>query len=427
MEKFKITDVRARQVFDCRWIPTIEVEIEVDDRYVGSGIAPIGCSTGSDEACELRDGEKEFYGKGCLKAIKNVETEIKDCIMGMDVTNQRAIDYAIINLDGTDNKSRLGANAIVATSLACVFAGAKAVGFPVYKYLNNNAHIIPVPLLGMIGGGYITGFTANEIQEFNAFPIGAESYAHAMQMGHEVHYTLGNILAEKYGHLASLVNVGGGYCIPCKSADEIICYILEAIDRCGYTDKIKLGFDCAATHWYDKKTKLYSFENKKLTTDELLEVYKDLVKKYPIVSLEDPFDENDIDGFVKITKVLDIQIIGDDFFVTNPKIIKEKMAYGAANAMLWKFNQVGTITEAFDAAQIAFRNNYGVMVSERSGENEGSALADLVVALNAGQVKTGSGHRSDRVAKHNRLLRIEAELGDEAVYAGEQFKNGFMQ
>lgn len=428
MEKFRITDVRARQVLDCRWVPTVEVEIEVDGKFAGRGISPIGCSTGSDEANELRDGAKAYHGMGCLKAVENVRNEIKDAIMGMDATCQRAVDQRMLSLDGTENKARLGSNAIVAVSLACVFAAAAAVGLPVYKYLNNNAHILPVPLMGMIGGGYATGFTANEIQEFNVFPIGAESYEHALQICHDVNYELGKILEKKYGPMASsLVNVGGGYSIACKSADQIINYILNAIDRCGYGDMIKLGFDCAATHWYDKESHTYRYEDKNRTTDEMLEIYKDLVKKYPIVSLEDPFDENDIEGFEKITRELDIQIIGDDFFVTNPKILKQKMKNHAANAMLWKFNQIGTITEALDAAQIALRNSYGIMVSERSGENEDSALADFTVALNAGQVKTGSGHRADRTSKHNRLLRIEEELGDQAVYAGLHFRNGFMK
>lgn len=423
----KITDVRAREIFDCRWIPTVQVEIEVDGKTVGVGNAPIGKSTGSDEAFEIRDGGKRYSGKGCLTAVKNIETEIKDRLIGMDVTNQRAIDHAMMELDGTENKSRLGANAIIPVSVAAATAAAKHLGLPLYKYLNNNAHVMPVPLLDMLSGGLETDFSSIEIQEFCIFPVGAESFSEAMEIGHDVHYKLLEIMVKKYGPMASIVSLDGGFSCASMSIKENMDILVEAVEKAGYSDKVKFGFDMAATHWYDKKTKLYTLEGKKRTTDEVLEIYKDLVKNYPILTMEDPFDETDVAGFVRATQELGIQIVGDDFFVTNPKILKAKMATGAANAMLWKYNQIGTLTQAFDAAQIAFRNGYGVMVSERNGETEDSTLSDLVVALDGGQVKTGNVNRSERVAKYNRLLQIEKELGSEAVYAGEFYNNGYMK
>ena len=423
----KITDVRAREIFDCRWIPTVQVEIEVDGKTVGVGNAPIGKSTGSDEAFEIRDGGKRYSGKGCLTAVKNIETEIKDRLIGMDVTNQRAIDHAMMELDGTENKSRLGANAIIPVSVAAATAAAKHLGLPLYKYLNNNAHVMPVPLLDMLSGGLETDFSSIEIQEFCIFPVGAESFSEAMEIGHDVHYKLLEIMVKKYGPMASIVSLDGGFSCASMSIKENMDILVEAVEKAGYSDKVKFGFDMAATYWYDKKTKLYTLEGKKRTTDEVLEIYKDLVKNYPILTMEDPFDETDVAGFVRATQELGIQIVGDDFFVTNPKILKAKMATGAANAMLWKYNQIGTLTQAFDAAQIAFRNGYGVMVSERNGETEDSTLSDLVVALDGGQVKNGNVNRSERVAKYNRLLQIEKELGSEAVYAGEFYKNGYMK
>lgn len=427
MAKNKITDVRAREIFDCRWIPTVQVEIEVDNEIVGVGNAPIGKSTGKDEAYEVRDGGRRYGGKGCLTAVRNVETEIKERLIGMDVTNQREIDHAMIGLDGTENKSRLGANAIIPTSVAVATAAAKAVRLPLYRYLNNNAHILPVPLLDVLSGGSETDFSSIEIQEFCIFPTGAETFSEAMEIGHDIHYKLLDIMVKKYGATAAIVSLDGGFSAASMDVYENMDLLVQAVEEAGYADKVQYGFDMAATHWYNKKTGMYTLEGKQRTTDEVLEVYKNLVSNYPVVTMEDPFDETDIDGFVRATKELGIQIVGDDFFVTNPRILKEKMAYGAANAMLWKYNQIGTLTQAFDAAQIAYRNGYGVMVSERNGETEDSTLSDLVVALDGGQVKTGNVNRSERVAKYNRLLQIEKELGSEAVYAGKFFKNGYMK
>ncbi len=424
MAKNIITNVKAREILDCRWCPTVQVEIEVDNKTVGIGNCPAGRSTGSDEASEVRDGGKRYSGYGVRTAVKNVETEIKNAIMGMDVTDQRKLDRVMIELDGTPNKSRLGANAIVGTSLACAYAGANAVGLPLYRYLNNNAHILPVPLLNLLNGGKLTS-NYLDFQEFCIFPVGAETFSEAMEIGHEVYEVLRGIVVKNYGKIAANTGDEGGFATPATSVRETLEHLIDAVEKAGYADKVKYGFDCAATHWYNAATQKYTLEGVEYTTAELMDYYKKLCADYPIVSMEDPFAECDVEGFVRATNELGIQIIGDDFFVTNPEIMKPKMAQGGANAMLWKFNQVGTLTQAFDAAQLAFRNNYGVMVSERSGETEDSAISDLVVALDAGQIKTGSAVRSERVAKYNRLLQIEAELGGEAVYAGQFYKNGY--
>lgn len=426
MKGYKITDVRAREIIDCRWFPTVQVEVEVGGCVVGVGNCPAGRSTGSDEACELRDGGKRYSGKGCEKAVHNVNTKIRDALVGMEVTDQRKIDRALIELDGTPNKGKLGANAVVGTSLACAYAAANAVGMPLYRYLNNNAHVLPVPLLNLLNGGKLTS-NFLDFQEFCIFPVGAESLKQAMEWGHEINEILREIVIKNYGKIAANTGDEGGFATPSKSVRETLEHLIDAVEKAGYGDKMKYGFDCAATHWYNPETGRYTLEEVEYTTDELMEYYKKLVKDYPIVSMEDPFDEKDVHGFVRATKELGIQIVGDDFFVTNPEIMKPKMAQGGANAMLWKFNQVGTLSQAFDAAQLAFRNGYGVMVSERSGETEDSAIADLVVALDAGQIKTGAGVRSERVAKYNRLLQIEAELGKEAVYAGNFYKNGYLK
>lgn len=423
MNEFTITSVKARQVYNTLWTPSVEATVEINHKYTGMAIAPQGQSTGSEEACEKIDGGTRFGGIGCLQAVNNVNTEIRDLLIGMDATDQRKLDRALICLDGTPNKACLGANAIIAVSAAAAVAAAKAVGLPLYRYLNNNAHILPVPLLSTIDGGHYAFGYSSEFQEFNIFPTGADTLSGALEMCREVNFKLGDILEKEYGPLAKLVNSCGGYSIVCSSAYKTFGYIMDAIEECGYSDKIKLGADCAASYWYDETNDRYKFEGELRTREEMIGFYKELVHDYPIVTLEDPFNETDTLGFQMATRELGIQIVGDDFFVTNPRIIKEKLSYNAANALLWKYNQIGTLTEAFDAADIATHNGYGIMPSERSGESEDIILADLVVALNAGQIKTGTLNRTERVAKYNRMMEIEAELGDEAVYAGEFFKN----
>jgi len=393
----------------------------VNNEIIGQADAPAGRSTGSKEARELRDGEKRFNGLGVEKAVNNIHKMIAPALIGMDVTEQRKIDYRMIELDGTKNKENLGGNAIIPVSLACARAAAKAINIPLYRYINPNAHILPVPLLNLINGGKLTS-NDFDFQEVCIFPIGANSFKEAMEIGYAVNEALRTIIVENYGKIAANVGDEGGFAPPIVEVREAMDHLVNAVELSGFADKIVYGFDCAATHFYHNETKLYHLEGNELTTSEMIDFYKDLIKSYPIATIEDPFDENDVEGFIRATKELGIQIIGDDFFCTNPTLIKERSALGGANALLWKFNQIGTLSEALDAAQIAFRNNMSVMVSERSGETEDSILADFTVGLNAGQIKTGAGVRSERTSKYNRLLQIEEELGSTAKYAGKDFR-----
>ena len=424
MNKFKITGIKAREILDCRWTPTVRVEVQVNNEIIGQADAPAGRSTGSNEARELRDKEERFNGLGVTKAVKNVNEIIAPALIGIDVTEQRKIDHKMIELDGTKNKEKLGGNAIIAVSLACARAAANATGLPLYRYINPNAHILPVPLLNLINGGKLTSNNL-DIQEVCIFPIGASSFREAMEIGYAVNEKLRIIIIDNYGKIAANVGDEGGFAPPIVKVREALNHLVKAVEQAGYANKIVYGFDCAATHFYDPNTKLYLFEGEKMNTEDMLNFYKSLIKEYPIVTMEDPFSEYDIDGFIRATKELGIQIIGDDFFCTNPRLIKERSALGGANALLWKFNQIGTLSEALDAAQIAFRNNMGIMVSERSGETEDPILADFTVSLNAGQIKTGAGVRSERTSKYNRLLQIEEELGSVAKYAGRDFKMAF--
>ena len=421
MSKFIITKIKAREILDCRWTPTVRVEIQVNNEIIGQADAPAGRSTGSNEARELRDNEKRYNGLGVTKAVKNIHEIIAPALIGMEVTEQRKIDYKMIELDGTKNKENLGGNAIIAVSLACARAAANAISLPLYRYINPNAHILPVPLLNLINGGKLTSNDL-DFQEVCIFPVGAESFKEAMEIGYAVNEELRTIIIDNYGKIAANVGDEGGFAPPIVKVREAMDHLVHAVELSGFADKIVYGFDSAASHFYDKETKLYCLEGNKLTTGEMIDFYKDLIKSYPIASIEDPFDENDVEGFVQATKELGIQIVGDDFFCTNPALIKERSSLSGANALLWKFNQIGTLSEALDAAQIAYRNSMGIMVSERSGETEDPILADFTVSLNAGQIKTGAGVRSERTSKYNRLLQIEQELGSLAKYAGRDFK-----
>lgn len=421
MSKYKITKINAYEILDCRWTPTIRAEVVVDDEIIGIADAPVGRSTGSNEARELRDGETRYNGLGVEAAVKNINEVIAPELVGMDVSEQRKIDYKMIELDGTKNKERLGGNAIIAVSLGCARAAAEAASLPLYRYINPNAYILPVPLLNLINGGQLTSNDL-DIQEVCIFPIGANSFKEAMEIGYAVNEKLRVIIVDNYGKIAANVGDEGGFAPPIIKVREAMNHLVKAVKQSGFESKIVYGFDCAATHFYDVKTKLYSIEGEKMTTNELLDFYKQLLQEYPIASMEDPFSENDIDGFIKATQELGIQIIGDDFFCTNPELIKNRAEIGGANALLWKFNQVGTLSEALDAASIAYRNKFGIMVSERSGETEDPILADFTVALNAGQIKTGAGVRSERTSKYNRLLKIEKELGSVGKYAGQDYR-----
>ena len=426
---FEITGVVAREILDSRGNPTIEVEVYTPVS-MGRAAVPSGASTGSHEALELRDGGSRYHGKGVKRAVENVNKIIAPEIIGMDVTWQRDIDTLMIELDGTENKSNLGANAILGVSLAVAKAAANALGLPLYQYIGGtNAYVMPVPMSNVINGGVHAG---NELdfQEFMIMPVGAGSFREAIRWISETYHTLKNVIAEKYGKNA--VNVGdeGGFAPPMKEVTEPLDVLIQAIEEAGYKpgDEIAFALDAASSEFYDETRGKYVVSGKEYDRGELLELYRELVSTYPIVSIEDPFHEEDWEGFVEITRELGkkIQIVGDDLFVTNPKRIRKGIEMGAANALLLKVNQIGTLSEAIDAAYTAFRAGYGVVVSHRSGETEDPFIADLAVALNAGQIKTGAPARSDRNAKYNQLIRIEEELEGIAVYPGRKFRNPFL-
>lgn len=418
----RISAIKAREVIDCRGTPTVQVDVWVDNMLRGRADVPSGRSTGSHEAFEMRDGGKRYGGQGVQKAVANVNTIIADALRGRDVTQQRAIDRDMIALDGTPNKSRLGANAILGVSLAVARAAAAALNLPLYRYLNSEAHVLPVPMMNLVNGGKLS---SNDLcfQEFIMMPVGASSFSEALQMTAEINAILRPMTAERYGKLAINVGDEGGVVPPIIDVREALDLLCEAVARSGYAEHIVYAFDCAATHLYDTATGLYTFEGKNLTRDEVIRFFQALVAEYPIVSIEDPLQEDDFEGFAEITRALPgVQIVGDDLFVTNKERLAQGLAAGSANAVLWKVNQIGTLTEAMETATMAFRNGCGVCVSERSGETEDPMIADLVVALNGGQIKTGAPVRSERTAKYNRLLQIEEELGSAATYAGRAFR-----
>ncbi|NJE25587.1 phosphopyruvate hydratase [Thermococcus sp. MV5] len=423
---FEITGIVAREVLDSRGNPTIEVDVYTP---VGMGRAavPSGASTGIHEALELRDGGKRYHGKGVKRAVENVNKIIAPELLGMDVTLQRDIDMFMIELDGTENKSNLGANAILGVSLAVAKAAANTLGMPLYRYLGGaNAYVLPVPMSNVINGGAHAGNDL-DFQEFMIMPVGAKSFREAIQMVSETYHTLKKILMEKYGKLA--VNVGdeGGFAPPMKEVNEPLDALVKAIEESGYKvgDEIAFALDVASSEFYDENKKVYVVGGKEYTREELIDLYNELISTYPIVSIEDPVNEEDFEGFAIVTKELGkkVQIVGDDFFVTNVKRLRKGIEMGAANALLLKVNQIGTLSEAIDAAYLAFRAGYGVVVSHRSGETEDATIADIAVALNAGQIKTGAPARSDRNAKYNQLLRIEEELEGIAYYPGKKFRN----
>ncbi|HSQ98102.1 MAG TPA: phosphopyruvate hydratase [Rickettsiales bacterium] len=424
----EIIDIKAREVIDSRGNPTVEAEVILEDGSFGRAIVPSGASTGSREACELRDGDKKrFLGKGVLKAVENVNTIIADKVLGMDAFNQRELDNALIELDGTPNKTKLGANAILATSLAVAHASADSMGMPLYRYIGgSNAHVLPVPMMNVINGGAHAGWV-NDIQEFMIVPVGAPTVREAIRWGAEVFHNLKSILKKK--GLTTSVGDEGGFAPKLNSAKEVLDTISEAVTVAGY----KLGsdfyfaLDCAASEFYGKKKgeevgdKHYYIDGQKLTSDALIKYYDGLIKSYPIFSIEDAMEESDYEGWKAATKELGskIQFVGDDLCVTNPKIVQTCIDEGMANALLVKLNQIGSLTETLDAISLAQRNKYNTIVSHRSGETEDVTIAHVAVATNSGQIKTGSASRTDRIAKYNELMRIEEELGSQAIYAGK--------
>ena len=416
----KIEAVWAREVLDSRGNPTVEAEITVAGHKVRA-IAPSGASTGSWEAHELRDGDARFGGKGVLNAVNNVRTEIAKAIVGMDPADQRAVDEAMIELDGTDNKKRLGANAIIATSLAVAKAGSMVDGVPLYQHIGDNGVTLPVPMLNIINGGKHAGGNL-KIQEFMIIPAGAKSFSECLRMSSEVYMSLKLLLKKKYG--VGAINLGdeGGFAPPLDTSAEAMETILSAVSDAGYAPgkDVFLALDAASSAFYNDG--VYDVDGMKLSAGELADHYKKLTETYPLISIEDPFFEDDFETTAELTKKIgsNVQIVGDDLFVTNTKRLSKGIDVGAANALLLKVNQIGTVTEAGDAAQMSFDNGYSVVVSHRSGESEDVSIADLAVGWGSGQIKTGAPARGERTSKYNQLLRIEEELGSKAVFLGKK-------
>lgn len=417
-----ITHIHAREILDSRGNPTVEVDVGLEDGSFGRAAVPSGASTGSLEALELRDGDKKRYrGKGVAKAVANVNGEIADALTGMDAEEQIKIDQAMIDLDGTENKSKLGANAILGVSLAVAQAAADSLSLPLYRYIGGvRAHVLPVPLMNIINGGQHAD-NKLDIQEFMILPVSATSIAEAVRMGAEVFHELKHRLSEN--GLNTSVGDEGGFAPKIGKADEALTYIMEAIEGAGYKPgkDIVLALDAAASEFYHDGKYVLEGENKSLDFGKLLKYYETLVKNYPIVSIEDPMAEDDRLGWREITDLLGdkVQLVGDDLFVTNPAILAQGIEDGLANALLVKVNQIGTLTETMQAVDMAHRGGYRAILSHRSGETEDTIIAHLAVASNCGQIKTGSLSRSDRLAKYNELIRIEEELGSSAYYAGK--------
>lgn len=420
-----IVDVSAREILDSRGNPTVEVEVILTSGAVGRAAVPSGASTGEHEALELRDGELDRYmGRGVTRAVENVNEVIGPELIGKDATDQLTVDRILIDLDGTKNKSRLGANAILGVSLATAKAAAVAVGLPLFQYLGGvNAKVLPVPMMNIINGG-VHADNNLDLQEFLIMPVGASSFSEALRMGVEVFHTLKNLLRER--GFSTAIGDEGGFAPDLRSNEEAVQVVLEAIEMANYRagEDLYIALDPAASELFDPKKGRYVLrsEGKELTVAELVDFYATLVDKYPIISIEDGMAEDDWDGWKALTELLGgrVQLVGDDLFVTNVKRLQRGIRFGVANSILIKLNQIGTLTETLDAIEMAKRAGYTAIISHRSGETEDTTIADLAVATNAGQIKTGSVSRTDRVAKYNQLLRIEELLEDEGVYAGRE-------
>jgi enolase len=419
-----IEDVIARQIFDSRGNPTVEVDVILDDDTMGRAAVPSGASTGEHEAVELRDDIKDrYHGKGVLQAVTNVNDTIADEIIGMNVLNQVELDNFLIELDGTENKGNLGANAILGVSLAAADAAANLLGLPLYRYVGGvNAKLLPLPMMNIINGGSHADNNV-DLQEFMIMPAGADSFTESIRMGSEIFHHLKKVLSSKGYNTA--VGDEGGFAPNLKSNEEALEVILKAIENAGYKpgDDVLIALDPAASEFYNKESGLYEFrwsDGSKRNAEEMVEFWTKWCDKYPIISIEDGMAENDWDGWSKLTDALGdrIQLVGDDLFVTNTKILASGIEKGVANSILIKVNQIGTLTETLDAIEMAHKNGYTAVISHRSGETEDTTIADLAVATNAGQIKTGSMSRSDRMAKYNQLLRIEEMLGEQAVFLG---------
>lgn len=420
----EIVDVRGREIIDSRGNPTVEVDVTLACGAFGRAAVPSGASTGTREALELRNKRaKRYGGKGVTTAVNNVNTTIAKGVIGMDAADQMALDKAMIAMDGTANKAKLGANAMLGASMAVARAAAQAYGLPLYRYLGGvNARVLPIPMMNVINGGAHAANTL-DIQEFMIIPFGAKSFSQAIQMGAETFHALKKILKAK--GLSTAVGDEGGFAPDLGSNEEALAYIIEAIEKAGYDPGKEMGLalDAAASEFYIKDKYVLKSENRKLSAEKMIEYYAQLVEKYPILSIEDGLAEQDWKNWELMTEQLDevIQLVGDDVFVTNPKILAKGIEDGVANSILIKLNQIGTVTETLDAIEMADQAGYTTVISHRSGETEDTFIADLAVAVNAGQIKTGSMSRTDRVAKYNQLLRIEEELGSAAKYGLDFF------
>jgi len=439
----QITDVRARAILDCRGVPTVQVDLTANEavrspvvrdlagwsgRLDGSGVygranVPSGRSTGSREARELRDGGSRYRGSDVRTVVRNVNETLRPAVLGLDVCDQRALDRVLCEVDGTPDKSGLGANALLGVSLAAARAAAAAADLPLHRSLRFDSCVLPVPLVNLLGGGRLT---SNDLafQEFIAMPVGAPSFSEALRVGSECHMALEEIVVSRYGKLSANTGDEGDFATPIVDVFEAIDVVREGVAAAGYADDVVYGFDCAALHFWNEEDGTYRVSGRDYTTDELIDLYAELVRDYDVRTIEDPLTEDDWEGWTELTRQIGetCQIVGDDLFVTNPELVRRGADLCAANALLWKVNQIGTLTEAFEAAEVAFRSGFGICVSERSGETEDPLIADLVVALNAGQIKTGSPVRGERTAKYNRLLQIEEWLGSDAVYPGRDFR-----
>lgn len=428
----KIENIHAREILDSRGNPTVEVEVTLDNGVMGRASVPSGASTGENEALELRDGDKSrFGGKGVLKAVDNVNKEIAPALKGMEVTDQRALDYKMLALDGTPTKSRLGANAILGVSLAAAHTAAKALGMPLYRYIGGcNTYVMPVPMMNIINGGAHSDAPI-AFQEFMIRPVGAKSEREAIRMGAEVFHALQKLLKKR--GLSTAVGDEGGFAPKLDGIEDALQSIVDAIKSAGYEPgkDVRIAMDCAASEFSEKKDGKFFYNYKQLSNgmpkdpngkvlsdDEQIAYLETLISKYPIDSIEDGLDENDWEGWQKMTKAIGnrCQLVGDDLFVTNTKFLEKGIRMGAANAILIKVNQIGSLTETLEAIEMAHRHGYNTVTSHRSGETEDTTIADIAVATNSGQIKTGSMSRTDRMAKYNQLIRIEEELGDAAVY-----------
>jgi enolase len=416
--RYSIKEIKAREILDSRGNPTIEVDIITEGGIKVSAAVPSGASTGIYEAVELRDGGKRYNGKGVMNAVDSVVNTIQPKLIGIDVRKQADVDGMMIDLDGSENKSRLGGNAMLGVSLACARAAAASDGLRLYEYIDEDSSLLPVPFFNVINGGKHAG-NLLDFQEFMIAPTGATSFREALRMGSEVYQTLRTHLQKAYGKTSINVGDEGGFAPPVKTPEEALEALWEAIQEAGYIDEVKIGLDIASSTFY--KDDAYTVSGTSYTTDELIELSKELIAAYPIISIEDPIQEEDYEGFVKATKLLPTQVVGDDLFVTNPKRLSKGIEMGACNALLWKVNQIGTLTEALEAANIAKQNNYGVMASHRSGDTEDPWVADLSVGIGCGQIKSGAPARGERTAKYNQLLRIEEWLGSKAKYPSSLF------